>query len=195
MSRFSVAFYRLTQALVAPGAERALTEEVRAILASRPSAGRILDVGCGPESWLSRAGSDPIGLDLTVSYLQAFHSSGLPAACATAARLPFAEGAFDAAWSIGLLHHLPDSVARCAVQEMLRVVRPGGYVVVFDAVLPTSVLRRPLPWLLRKSDRGRFMRHEARLLSLFEGTGAWSSRRLTYTWNGLEGVFLRFEKS
>jgi len=47
-----------------------------------------------------------------------------------AARLPFPSGAFDLVASANLIHHMdePD----LAVQEMVRVCRPGGRVVVAD---------------------------------------------------------------
>ncbi len=44
--------------------------------------------------------------------------------------LTFADGAFDSAFSISVLEHIPDAGDTEAMRELLRVVRPGGRVVV-----------------------------------------------------------------
>jgi ubiquinone/menaquinone biosynthesis C-methylase UbiE len=41
-----------------------------------------------------------------------------------AAQLPFAEGSFDLAWCVQRFYSLPD--AQAALDEMRRVLRPGG---------------------------------------------------------------------
>jgi len=43
---------------------------------------------------------------------------------ADATRLPFAGGEFDAAFELGILHHIPDWQA--ALRETARVLKPGG---------------------------------------------------------------------
>jgi ubiquinone/menaquinone biosynthesis C-methylase UbiE len=43
-------------------------------------------------------------------------------------RLPFADAAFDAVVSFGVLHHTPDT--RRAISEIRRVVKPGGLAIV-----------------------------------------------------------------
>ena len=44
--------------------------------------------------------------------------------------LPFDDNAFDAAWSMSTLMHLPGNGFPLAVQELARVVRPGGTVAI-----------------------------------------------------------------
>jgi len=44
--------------------------------------------------------------------------------------LPYADGSFDAAYSVSVLEHIPDHGDSAAIQELMRVVRPGGVVVV-----------------------------------------------------------------
>jgi SAM-dependent methyltransferase len=44
-------------------------------------------------------------------------------------RLPYASDTFDGAFSISVLEHIPDSGDSTAVRELLRVVRPGGLIV------------------------------------------------------------------
>jgi SAM-dependent methyltransferase len=44
--------------------------------------------------------------------------------------LTYEEGSFDAAYSVSVLEHIPDDGDGAAIRELLRVVRPGGLVVV-----------------------------------------------------------------
>ncbi len=148
----------------------------------------MLDVGCGFNSPLARLGGRPIGIDIEPARVRA-HACAAPAAVADAALLPFGDGAFAAAVSIGLLHHLADTNARQAIGEMIRVVRAGGPLVIFDGVPPTAVWRRPLAGLIRGLDRGHHMRGEPALRGLFEGLPGWHYERVSYAATGLEGVW------
>jgi SAM-dependent methyltransferase len=47
-----------------------------------------------------------------------------------ARRLPYADNSFDLAYSISVIEHIPGDGDGAAIDEMLRVVRPGGKVVV-----------------------------------------------------------------
>ena len=44
--------------------------------------------------------------------------------------LPYADGSFDAAYSVSVLEHIPDKGDSAAIRELIRIVRPGGLVVV-----------------------------------------------------------------
>jgi SAM-dependent methyltransferase len=180
--------YRLQTAVFAPGAEAAILRRIEQVLQVLPPAQRLLDVGCGPRSWLFRAGLRPVGADVSLSYLGEYVRSGGCAVAASADALPIACGSFDGVWSLGLLHHLPDSVAAAALHEMLRVCKPGGSVVVFDAVLPQPPWRRPLAHTIRRCDRGRFMRSESALRALLPRQVDWQCERFTYARTGLEGL-------
>jgi ubiquinone/menaquinone biosynthesis C-methylase UbiE len=57
---------------------------------------------------------------------------------ADATALPFADGDFDLAGSLRMLHHLPRP--ELAVAELVRVTRPGGIVLVVDQVAPIDPL-------------------------------------------------------
>ena len=58
--------------------------------------------------------------------------------CAPSDRLPFADGAFDAAW-ISSLARLDDAVRERTLAEMVRVVRPGGVLVAIERASAASV--------------------------------------------------------
>ncbi|MBI3298601.1 MAG: class I SAM-dependent methyltransferase [Elusimicrobia bacterium] len=185
------AVFRAMQTLVAPGAEQDILRHLEGILSGLPKAGRILDVGCGPDSWLWKVGLDPVGVDLDTRYVDAFNElRPSRAVVGSAEQLPFPDHSFDAVWSFGLLHHVPENVAAQAVREMVRVCAPGGAVVVFDAVLPEPAWKRPAAWAIRSLDRGEFMRSQAQLEALFPDRGSWDLTRIDYARSGLEGAFL-----
>jgi len=182
--------FRLQRKLLAPGGDRAFIRKITSLQEQLPAARMLLDVGCGPASWLFGVGEHPLGLDRSLSYVQEYVERGERAVVGSAGGLPFRSGRFDGVWSIGLLHHLPDDVAAAAVQEMLRVCRPDGYVVVLDAVMPRRAWRRPLAYALRRLDRGRFVRSESALRNLFPPQLNWRSDRFTFAATGLEALVL-----
>jgi SAM-dependent methyltransferase len=64
-----------------------------------------------------------------------FASGALPwarLACGDAVRLPFRRGVFERVLCRDLLHHLRAPEQRAAVEEMFRVCRPGGEVLVIE---------------------------------------------------------------
>jgi SAM-dependent methyltransferase len=183
--------YRLSQRVLAPRSERNFTEKIKHLVTQLPVAHNILEVGCGPSSYLWRVGLHPIGLDLSSDYIAAFVTHTEPAVVGSADALPFPDNSFDGVWSLGLLHHLPDVTAYKAVSEMLRVCRKGGYVVIFDAVMPESAWRRPIAYALRRLDRGGFVRQEGKFKAILPPvTHPYVIERLTYSFNGLEGIIV-----
>lgn len=178
--------YNFVQFLFAPGGIIAVTNLVRKTLNRMPRGQRILDVGCGPASWLFRAEVYPIGLDISPSYMQEFATSGRYGVVGSADNLPFTSQSFDAVWSIGLFHHLPDEVALATLNQLVRVCKKGGCIVIMDAVLPRRPRQRPIAALTRRMDRGKFMRSEAQWLKLLTPDESWEIQRRTYTLTGLE---------
>jgi ubiquinone/menaquinone biosynthesis C-methylase UbiE len=98
--------------------------------------GQVLEVGAGTglhARWLLE--HTPVsytGLDLSEPMLTiarervAAHAGRARLVVGDAARLPFPDASFDAAFCTATLHHLPD--ARAGIAELVRVVRPGGRV-------------------------------------------------------------------
>ena len=62
-----------------------------------------------------------------------------------ATKLPFADAAFDVVFCRYLLIHMSDPLK--VVREMLRVVRPGGYVVAYEADMTMEMSSPPCPAL------------------------------------------------
>ena len=121
---------------------------------------RVLDLGCGKGRFARRLAEDGaavVGLDLSAAMLA--EGEGLDRVRASARRLPFADGAFDAVVAVEVFEHLAalDDVLR----EARRVLRPGGVLAIVDKNAGSLNDRRPwLPNLLGKwldEKRGRWM--------------------------------------
>lgn len=185
--------YRLTQSVLAPGAECLVRGYIRELLDALPGVQRqaqsalpIIDIGCGPSSWLWQVDLRPVGVDISFVYSSQYHKHGEPATTASADALPFASHAFEAVWSIGMLHHLRDRVLQDSIREFVRICRPDGYIVLIDAVLPKSVYRNPLAYAIRRSDRGRYVRSQVDFEKLLPNRAKWSVSRRRYSYTGLE---------
>lgn len=183
------AVYRLAQFLVAPGFHGPFLGKIREVSQLVPRGTSVADVGCGPKSWTWEIGLEPLGVDVWPAYTAAYKKAGMPAVTASIVALPFRNRVFDGLWCFATLHHLSDAEARGAVRELVRTCKPGGYIVVWDPMLPAQAWRRPIAWMIRRLDRGGRIRSEASLRALFDETGGWQFHHLRYTVYGLEGLF------
>lgn len=110
-----------------------------------PRAGeRVLDAACGPgivTGALTASGMRAVGVDLTAEMIaEASASQDGSFLRGDASRLPFGDGAFDVVVARNALHHLAEPTA--AVREMVRVLHPGGRLVVEDMRAPDHPDRR-----------------------------------------------------
>ena len=116
---------------------------------------RVLDVGCGSgvvtreiARRVGRSGLS-VGLDPSPALLAVArdltHEAGLADRVefreGDARRLPFADGSFDAAVCVTVLSHVPNGEA--AIPELVRVVRAGGRLGVFDFDTDMTVFTHP----------------------------------------------------
>jgi ubiquinone/menaquinone biosynthesis C-methylase UbiE len=180
--------YRLANNLIAPGYETNLTQLISELRSDHANKQTLLDVGCGPQSWLWQVGLKPVGLDLSHRYCTSYHARGEPAVTASAAELPFASQSFGEVWSIGLLHHLPDALVCRTIDEMHRVCRGSGRLVIMDAVMPQHSWKAPFAYLARRYDRGRFVRRQDAFEALLPERAEWQVKRVRYSLTGLEIV-------
>jgi SAM-dependent methyltransferase len=97
----------------------------------------LLDVGCSWGRWsiaAAQKGWDVVGIDPSLGALLAAQrvaaQLGVRArfVCADARYLPFAREHFDAAYSYSVLQHFPYEDANRAIEEIGRVLKPGGSV-------------------------------------------------------------------
>jgi SAM-dependent methyltransferase len=150
-------------------------------LLDRAAAGRtdlrILDCGCGTGNNLRLLGAygRPAGIDITFSGLAYARRQGQRlVARASAASLPFSDGAFDLVTSFDVIYAFDDDLAAVVLAEMHRVLAPGGSLVLNVAALPVlrgnhSVLGGEVQRYTRTGLRAHLERAGFRV------------RRLTYT--------------
>jgi ubiquinone/menaquinone biosynthesis C-methylase UbiE len=142
---------------------RRTAEEAAAFLLPELRPGmRLLDVGCGPGS-ITRGLAERltpglvIGLDLSADTLIAAREDAIARGLAnleyhegSAYDLPFADASFDVVFAHQVLQHLREPGT--ALEEMLRVVRPGGLIAVRDVDWGTASYWPADPWLDRFVD-------------------------------------------
>ena len=115
----------------------------------------VLDVGCGRGDQvqlfaekLDRGRVAAIDLnpdrirDVERRFVNSELQTRIAARVGDALKLPYEDGAFDLAWSSHTMHILPEPVV--GVRELVRVVRPGGFVAVredrfLDRLLPMDI--------------------------------------------------------
>jgi SAM-dependent methyltransferase len=99
---------------------------------------RILDCGCGTGNNLQllRRYGTAVGIDITWSGLAYARRLGeRQLARASATSLPFPSEAFDLVTSFDVLYAFDDVMETHALEEMYRVLRPGGHLIVNVAAL------------------------------------------------------------
>ncbi len=152
--------------------------------------GLLLDVGCGPGNIILKVAQrcphlSIVGVDYSANMVRAgrraagelglenqvFFNQG------SADQLPFADGTFDIVLSNSVLHHLMNPSK--AFEEMLRVAKPDGTVVVRD-------LRRPSRLAFPLHVRWHGRHYSGIMKRLFE-----DSVRAAYTPDELAGLLLR----
>ena len=139
-----------------------LRSEFAALLRSEQRDG-LVDVGAGPgldtERW-SADGFRVIGLDLAHANVEIIRARGLGAVTGSLLGLPFRVGAFEAAWTMSTLVHVPDDAVDDAMTELIRVVEPGGLIAIgtwggrdFEGVPEVGALRPYRFFALRSHER------------------------------------------
>ena len=111
-------------------------EEMRSYFESKD---HVLDLGCGSgyssSLWMDGRwnGSMWVGVDISTAINVAAKRLGFQAGThfvqADALQLPFADGAFDAVFSEGVLHHTPST--RAALRSAVQVLRSGGEILFY----------------------------------------------------------------
>ena len=123
---------------------------------------RVLDVGCGSgvvtRDIARRVGSAgrAVGVDPSPGLLEVARSLARDVGLGdrvefvegSAHRLPFLDGAFDALVCVTVLAHVPAGEA--AIPELVRVVRPGGRIGVFDLDTDMTAFTHPDRELTRR---------------------------------------------
>lgn len=141
----SAAVYDLMTRLAFGSRYREIAE---AIAREAPAGGAVVDIGCGSGEVLTRLAAIAPTIQLTgvdvdagmldIAERKATHRLDRPVrptfVQADAAALPFGDSSVDLVVSSFAAHHLPDRHA--ALAEMMRILRPGGKVIIWDIADP-----------------------------------------------------------
>lgn len=147
-------------------------ERVRIILRETASAHRLLDVGCGEGYILSKVRSpEAVGLDISKTAIRrAIQTTKATLVLGDAESMPFTDSYFDAAVCSETLEHTIQP--RKVLEEICRVVRPGGTIILtvpneplinkikdilwcaglFDLLLPDVPRRQDEEWHIHSFD-------------------------------------------
>lgn len=96
----------------------------------------VLDVGCGSGRW-SKYVADKVGFIEAIDPSDAVFAAArllsdkknVRISKAGAADIPFADGSFDFVFSLGVLHHIPDT--QLAMKHCINKLKPGGFFLVY----------------------------------------------------------------
>ena len=131
--------------------------------------GRVLDLGCGVGHDLVRlraAGLTAVGLDPSAHALA--RADG-PVVRGDGARLPFLEDDFDGCRIERVLQHVQDPGA--VLDEVIRVVKPGGFLAVLEPDHTSLRVECADPWVLARSVTARHASIGAELADLLRERG------------------------
>lgn len=125
---------------------------------------QVLDVGCGTGGHAIFS-EKYIGIDTNEKYIEyAKKNHRGTFLVMDAANLEFPEDNFDYVFSVSLFHHISEAQVEKAINEMKRVCKRGGKILVMDAVFPSKL--NLFGYLLFKLDRGKHTRTFDELKSL-----------------------------
>src|SRR6266699_2632451 len=100
---------------------------------------RVLDVGCGSGRWVRRLeerGLSVVGIDQSSEMLSLARKRGTlcPMVSCEVQNLPFRDESFECVSAVTVIQHIPPQEQVRALSEMVRVLRPGGYLFLIELI-------------------------------------------------------------
>lgn len=109
---------------------------LKSFLTGRPAS--VLEIGCSNGRYLVDLGKTIEAKELVgVDIISCRTPESMGFVQADARRLPFRDGAFDLAYSMGVLEHFDEGDRATLIKEQSRVLRPGGLIMI---VMPNCTL-------------------------------------------------------
>lgn len=128
--------------------------------------GCFLDLACGTGVllvMLREQGIRAVGLDLSASMLAKARRRGLAGSLlrADATLLPLKAGSFDCVSIVLALHENSTPVAEAMLREAVRVLRPGGRLILADWLAPRGATAHVAHWAMHPVERAAGKAHYA----------------------------------
>ncbi len=124
---------------------------------------RILDIatGTGKQAFaFAKKGYDVIGIDLSEDMLKVANKKNkyknVRFEVADATNIPFEDKYFDVSCVFFALHDMPLTIREKVLQEMVRVTKPKGIIVIVDYALPKNKIGRFLIYHFVKSYESKY---------------------------------------
>jgi len=100
---------------------------------------RVLDVGCGTGRWVRRLeeqGLSVLGIDQSSEMLSLARNRRTlsPMVSGEVQNLPFRDQSFEYVTAVTVIQHIPPQEQVRALSEMVRVLRPGGYLFLIELI-------------------------------------------------------------
>ncbi len=125
-------------------------------------AARVLDVGCGTGRWVRRLeehGLSVVGIDQSAEMLSLARKRGTlsPLVSGEVQNLPFRDESFEFVSAVTVIQHVRPQEQVRALSEMVRVLRPGGYLFLIELIRGHGLhvfSRLPDDWIAQLSTLG-----------------------------------------
>jgi SAM-dependent methyltransferase len=132
-----------------PGRGGAFPDLRDAFAAQLPPVADLADLGCGPAAdgaRFAQAGHRVTGIDRSAGML-AMAAAALPGRLVQAdlRSIPLADGSLDGIWCCAALLHVPEDETMAVLDEIRRVLRPGGRLALVTAIGDGARLE-PVPY-------------------------------------------------
>ncbi len=98
---------------------------------SLPSGGEFLDLGCGGGTEQFTRLGKVTGYDISLGSLQMARAVYPEVVQGNVLQLPFADNQFDGVLASHLIGHLPRSEKKIFLKEIIRILKPGGFLILF----------------------------------------------------------------
>jgi SAM-dependent methyltransferase len=109
----------------------------------------VIDLGCGSGRallWNRDRGAETVGIDISPFFSEEARRE-MPLLLGDLRRLPFADRAFNKAWSLDVLEHLSPDALRAMLTEANRILAPGGLLFVYTHVRKNAAIAVGLRWI------------------------------------------------
>jgi ubiquinone/menaquinone biosynthesis C-methylase UbiE len=148
--------YNLVQSIL--GGKKVHTlfvSEIKKIL-SNISYTRLLDVGCGTGIYREAFSNEYVGIDINPQYIELCKKTILGEfSVGDATKIEFENSSFDVIATIGVIHHLDGNQTKMMFDEMKRICKPNGNILLVDGLIPGNRLNF-WGYIIAKMDRGKY---------------------------------------